>query len=116
MIIAQISDTHVTDIDQGVDCRYETAMHFQGALKHISSLPVTPDVVLITGDCVDEGRVTEYQRFVELLRPLNIPVYVIPGNHDHRDHMRDVFGEQGSHHHPTYIQYRVFHPAPLMLS
>ena len=34
-----------------------------------------------------------------------MPVYVIPGNHDHREHMRGVWGEQGSHHHGTYIQY-----------
>ncbi len=105
MLIAQISDTHVTDADQGVDSRYETAMHLRGAVKHLASLPVSPDVVIVTGDCIHEGSIAGYQRFVELLRPLDIPVYVIPGNHDHRDHMRDVFGEQGSHHHPTYMQY-----------
>ncbi len=105
MLIAQISDTHVTDADQGVDSRYETAMHLRGAVKHLASLPVSPDVVIVTGDCIHEGSIAGYWRFVELLRPLDIPVYVIPGNHDHRDHMRDVFGEQGSHHHPTYMQY-----------
>jgi len=107
MLIAQISDTHVTYADQGVDSRYETAMHLRRAVKHLVSLPVPPDLVLVTGDCVDEGNPVEYQRFCELLQKLEMPVYVIPGNHDHRDHMRDVWGEQGSHHHDVYIQYVV---------
>ncbi len=107
MLIAQISDTHVTGADQGVDSRFETAMNFRRAVKHLASLPVRPDLVMVTGDCVDEGSRIEYQRFLELLRPLEIPVYVIPGNHDHREYMREVWGEQGSDHHATYIQYVV---------
>ncbi len=105
MLIAQISDAHVTHADQGVDSRYETAMHLRRAVKHLHSLPTRPDLVLVTGDCVDKGHVAEYQRFRELLQPLDMPVYVIPGNHDHREHMREVCGDQGSHHHETYIQY-----------
>jgi 3',5'-cyclic AMP phosphodiesterase CpdA len=53
MLIAQISDPHVTDADQGVDSRFETAMHLRRAVKHLSSLPIRPDLVIVTGDCVD---------------------------------------------------------------
>ena len=105
MLIAQISDPHVTDADQGVDSRFETATHLRRAVRHLTSLPVSPDIVIVTGDCVDKGSVAEYERLFELLRPLEMPVYVIPGNHDHRDHMRDMFGEQGAYHHRSYIQY-----------
>jgi len=105
MLIAQISDPHVTDADEGVDRRFETAMHLRRAVKHLASLPMRPDLVIVTGDCVDKGSGAEYQRFVDLLRPLEMPVYVIPGNHDDREHMREVWGEQGSCHHSTYIQY-----------
>ena len=44
MLIAQISDPHVTEADQGVDRRYETAMHLRAAVKHLISLTVSPDV------------------------------------------------------------------------
>ena len=55
-----------------------------------------PDVVLITGDCVNSGSAAEYARFQALLRPLTMPVYVIPGNHDNREQLLAAFGGQGS--------------------
>lgn len=107
MLIAQISDPHITHAGQGPDRRYATAACLQRAVTHLASLPVRPDVVLVTGDCVQEGSVAEYQRFQELLRPLTMPVYVVPGNHDHRENMRAVFGAQGAEHHAIFMQYVV---------
>jgi len=92
MIIAQISDTHITHIGGRADREYETALHLQRAVAHLNRLPALPDVVLITGDCVDNGSEEEYERLQDLLRPLRMPVYVIPGNHDDRVHMRRMFG------------------------
>lgn len=114
MLIAQISDTHVTSPGQPVEQRFATATHLQRAVTHLLSLPRLPDVVLITGDCVDEGSVAEYERLRVCLQPLEMPVYVIPGNHDNREHMRQVFGTQGVGHHETFMQY-VVHAGPLRL-
>jgi 3',5'-cyclic-AMP phosphodiesterase len=49
----------------------------------------------------------EYERFRDLLRPLTMPVYVIPGNHDNRVHLRDVFGTQGTKPMAGFVQYVV---------
>ncbi len=114
MLIAQISDTHVTTPGQPLEQRFATAAHLQRAVHHLVSLPKPPDVVLITGDCVDGGSVSEYERFREFLQPLDMPVYVIPGNHDNREHMRQVFGAQGALHQEDFIQY-VVNAAPLRL-
>jgi 3',5'-cyclic AMP phosphodiesterase CpdA len=66
-----------------------------------------PDVVLVTGDCVNNGHRDEYLRFRELLRPLPMPVYVIPGNHDNRAQMLEVFGTQGTQPLTGFVQYVV---------
>jgi len=40
--------------------------------------------VLATGDLTDSGRAEEYAHLRELLAPLPMTVYFIPGNHDER--------------------------------
>jgi 3',5'-cyclic-AMP phosphodiesterase len=100
MIIAQISDPHIT-------LEEEAAVHLQRAVAHLMALPALPDVVLVTGDCVNSGHLDEYVRFQELLRPLTMPVYVIPGNHDHRARMLEAFGTQGAQPLTGFVQYVV---------
>jgi Icc protein len=107
MIIAQISDSHITYAGGKADRKYETATHLQRAVAHLTRLPAPPDVVLVTGDCVDSGSVPEYERFRDLLRPLHMPVYVIPGNHDDRGHLREIFGTQGTKPMVGFVQYVV---------
>lgn len=107
MIIAQISDTHITQVGGKADRKYATATHVQHAVAHLTRLPAPPDVVLVSGDCVDSGSGPEYERFRDLLRPLTMPVYVIPGNHDDRGHLRDAFGTQGAKSMAGFVQYVV---------
>jgi hypothetical protein len=56
---------------------------------------------------VDSGSGSEYERFRDLLRPLSMPVYVMPGNHDDRAHLREVFGTQGAKPMTDFVQYVV---------
>src|SRR5262245_158577 len=107
MIIAQISDPHITDIGGQADRGDKAATHLQCAVAHLSRLPAPPDVVLGTGDCVDRGSPAEYERFRELLRPLPMPVYVIPGNHDDRAQLLQAFGTQGTKPLAGFAQYVV---------
>jgi 3',5'-cyclic AMP phosphodiesterase CpdA len=105
MIIAQISDPHISQIGGDSDRKYAAAERLERVVAHLMRLSARPDVVLITGDCVDDGGVAEYQRFRDLLRPLTMPVFVIPGNHDDRGHLREVFGPQGAAALPGFVQY-----------
>src|SRR5262245_28985198 len=70
MIIAQISDPHISQIGGDSDRKYATADRLQRAIAHLMRLPAPPDVVLVTGDCGDSGSAAEYERFRDLLRPL----------------------------------------------
>ena len=49
---------------------YQTAACLRRAVDHLTQLPVQPDLVMITGDCVDAGTDSEYARFRELLQPI----------------------------------------------
>jgi len=48
-------------------------------------------VVILTGDIADGGRLESYQLARELLAPLRMPLFMVPGNHDHKGRLADTF-------------------------
>jgi len=48
------------------------------------------DRTLITGDLIHDDSAEAYDRFRELLLPLNMRMHCVPGNHDIRDLMRPI--------------------------
>jgi 3',5'-cyclic-AMP phosphodiesterase len=55
-----------------------------------------PDAVLVSGDLVNDPGAREYERVRELLAPLPMPLYVLAGNHDDRDALREYFAGDGA--------------------
>jgi 3',5'-cyclic AMP phosphodiesterase CpdA len=105
MIMAQISDPHISIESGRPDARGETEL--QRAVTHLNRLPAPPDIVLLSGDCAEHGAAAECERLDELLRDLHAPLYLIPGNHDDRSMMLAAFGPQGAQAHDGYVQYVV---------
>lgn len=91
MLIAQISDCHIGDPGSLFADRTDSADGLRRAIETIVDLPVAPDLVLLTGDLVDDGTASQYDRLLELLGGLRIPVLPIPGNHDDRRQLRNRF-------------------------
>lgn len=91
MIIAQITDFHIAVPGDPFDDENRTREHLSAAVAHINALDPLPDVVLATGDLVNNGSAAEYDILRRLLAPLTPPVLMIPGNHDHRDNLRNAF-------------------------
>ena len=90
MIIAQLTDLHLRPRGKLAYGRVDAAKMFADAIATLTGLKAQPDVVLFTGDITDCGLIEEYQVFVDLISPLDIPVFVIPGNHDRRENMKTV--------------------------
>ncbi|MFT4562704.1 MAG: Icc protein [Gammaproteobacteria bacterium] len=107
MLIAQISDTHVQMPGGELDRNYDTAGHLEHAVRHLNSLEPQPDLVLLTGDTVDEGTADEYGRLRDILAELKPPLYVIPGNHDNREEMRRAFISDGYLPRDGFLQYTI---------
>lgn len=88
MLIAQITDLHLTlpgTLAYGV---VDTVALTRAAVARLARLDPRPDVVLITGDLTFDGAPGEYAHLVELLGELPMPWLAIPGNHDRRGNMR----------------------------
>jgi len=52
----------------------------------------------MTGDLIQDDSRAAYDRFCELMTPLNLPVYCVPGNHDVRELMRDAVSKDPFHY------------------
>lgn len=92
MIIAHISDTHLTLDAPDADRRLRD---FALTIADINALDPAPDVIVHTGDIVHNGRRDEYAQAVALLAKAHAPVYVLPGNKDDRTNLRSAFSAEG---------------------
>jgi 3',5'-cyclic AMP phosphodiesterase CpdA len=95
MLIAQITDTHISTPGSVNDRYFRTPEHLERAVAHLNRLVPRPDVVLATGDLVERGEPEEYARLRAILDRLAMPLYVIPGNHDSREHLARAFADRG---------------------
>jgi 3',5'-cyclic-AMP phosphodiesterase len=59
--------------------------------------------VLVSGDLAENAADAEYEQVLELLAPLQAPIFVLPGNHDDRSALRHHFGVPGADGDP--VQY-----------
>jgi Icc protein len=93
MWIAQLSDTHLRP--RGVPYKgvLDSNAALAAAVRQVNALDPQPDLVLLTGDVVDEGHPAEYQIAREILSALTPRLLVIPGNHDERSAFRTAFGD-----------------------
>lgn len=109
MLIAQITDLHVRPPGLPAYRVAETNMLTERALARLESCVPRPDVVLITGDLTDCGLPEEYALLRDMLaRRLTIPTFMVPGNHDRRDVLREAFaGWPGVTQDPDFVQFVV---------
>ncbi len=82
MLIAQVTDTHLFAAPEQALKQIQTADSLQVVLKRLLNLPSRPDCLLLTGDLSQDETPESYDRLVDLLAPLEIPAYWLPGNHD----------------------------------
>ena len=77
--------------DPGGDLRGTvTQESLQRVLDHYQAGDWRADRVLITGDLLQDDSAEAYDRFRELLLPLNMRMHCVPGNHDIRDLMQAI--------------------------
>jgi 3',5'-cyclic AMP phosphodiesterase CpdA len=121
MILAQISDPHIVAPGQLFRCpvkgtapggerirrELDTAGYLGRAVAALNRLVPRPAVAVVTGDLVDHGEPAEYAQLRELLAPLAMPYFVIPGNHDAREPLRDAFRSDGYLPAAGFLQYAI---------
>ena len=90
-LIAQISDLHVQLPDKLAYGVVDTNPLVAEAIAQLSRLTPQPDLVVASGDLIQDGTLAEYELLNSMLAPLQCPVYLMPGNHAHRAHLHQVF-------------------------
>ena len=93
MLIAQVTDPHIKQEGKLAYKKVDTAANLAACVAHLLKLTEKPDLVLLTGDLTDFGRPEEYALLRRLLAPLDMPMFVIPGNHDERNNLRNAFND-----------------------
>lgn len=91
MLIVQITDTHIKPQGRLAYRKVDTAPYLERAVAAINALDPAPDLVVVTGDLVDAGMPEEYERLRQYLDRIAAPVFIIPGNHDERGALTEVF-------------------------
>ena len=86
MVIAQISDTHILAKSSDGAPAASRAENLRQCIADINRQGV--DVVLHTGDSVQNGTAEEYAHLCEILADLEAPLFLVPGNRDRRDALR----------------------------
>ena len=91
MLIVQITDCHIVEPGELVADRVDSAASLRRAVAQIRALATPPDLVVATGDLVNEGRPAQYDHLETILAELDVPVVPLPGNHDDRMQLRARF-------------------------
>jgi len=91
-LLAQISDPHIGErAAHGVDpegC-------LRAVVKALRRLPDPPDAILVSGDLAEHAKPKEYRLAAKMIGKLEVPIHVLPGNHDDRATMREVLALPG---------------------
>ncbi|MEC9345989.1 MAG: phosphodiesterase [Pseudomonadota bacterium] len=107
MKLVQISDLHVTLEGSPADTLLQTSTRLAEAVATINAMRPLPDAVIASGDLVDHCKPEEYARLRAILAPLEPRLFLMVGNHDHRDHLRAAFPEHGYLGHGGFVQYTI---------
>lgn len=91
--IFHLSDIHIGE--QGVNVG-----EFQRAVDEVRELASEKEspLVLITGDLTSDGLREEYESFAAVVDSVDVPMVIVPGNHDERNYgaaqFEKIFGER----------------------
>ena len=88
--ILHLTDPHLFADSDGSLRGTVTQASLQRVLDHYLAGDWKADRIIVTGDLIQDDSAAAYQRFRELMLPLNMRVHCVPGNHDIREFMQQV--------------------------
>lgn len=92
MLVAHISDFHVfADRPETKLVRLDAEAAARRIVADIARFRPSLDAVMFTGDLTDGGSARDYALLTDILAPIEVPVVMVPGNHDRRAALRAAF-------------------------
>ncbi len=93
LLIAQVTDIHLFATPSQELLGLPTRKSFHAVLERLQKLRPHPHLLLLTGDFSQDETPESYQYLQDLLKPLGIPTYWLPGNHDQPVVMEQVLNQ-----------------------
>ena len=93
MLIAQISDCHIVEPGDTMADRVDPTPGLERAVQYLNALRDAPELVLGTGDLVNDGTDAQYDQLESILADLAAPFLPLPGNHDDRARLRSRWAQ-----------------------
>jgi 3',5'-cyclic-AMP phosphodiesterase len=95
---AFFSDIHLAADTDSVQRGVNMADHFKAVSHELLGLAEQPAALFITGDCaLNSGEKQDYAtvtKLLELIRAQQLPIHLLLGNHDNREHFWEVLQEE----------------------
>lgn len=113
MKFIHISDTHLVS-KRGGHYASDPYLKLKRAIQSINKYQSDADFMVITGDLTDSGNLDAYKDLKEVLKELNIPYYMIIGNHDNRENFLKIFGDMYDYQKP-FAQFSLIKDSKLLL-
>jgi 3',5'-cyclic-AMP phosphodiesterase len=82
MLIAQISDTHISQPDPDEPHTLERIAALESFVEHVGKMAEKPDLILHTGDVSQDGKPEQYETVKSMMDTIDIPVFFALGNRD----------------------------------
>ena len=89
MLLAQITDLHMRKDETPLSGEVVTRPYIAAAVDAVNAW--APDALFVTGDLTDIGSPEEYALLRAEFDRLEVPYFLIPGNHDRRENLRAAF-------------------------
>lgn len=80
--ILQITDLHILGDETGSMYGVVTEFSFRQVIRQAHNRHGPFDLILLTGDLVQDAEVSRYQRIAKILNGYHTPCLCLPGNHD----------------------------------
>lgn len=91
--ILQFTDLHLLDNPEASIRGVNTARSFAAVVHHARQSQWPPDAILLTGDLGNDEYQATYPRLAALAKHWQVPVMVLPGNHDNAAAMSQHFND-----------------------
>lgn len=101
--ILQITDPHLFADEDGQLLGVPTIRSFDAVLQAILQDSFCYDLILATGDLVQDHNPEAYHHFAERVRPLAKPIFWVEGNHDLQPEMGEALSQYGQIHPHKHI-------------
>lgn len=89
--ILHITDTHLFADENGALLGIKSNASFLSVINEIKRGNRKYDLIVATGDFVQDGSKKSYARFAEQIKQFNTPCVWLAGNHDNFSYMQEVF-------------------------